>query len=139
MPKLRKLSDDRANLKRAIKYWETGNKTRKGKSQKREKYNSATEIWTNITQTDEFVLGKVEGFPWWPARTCIAKDPAIRTSLEDLDRVLISFIGEHHLHIVKRKGEIQAFIPSKKDDVDNDDYSNEILKNLREVSCICVV
>ena len=61
MPKLRKLNEDKLTLKKAIKYWETGNKTRKGKAQKKtkDKYNSATEIWTNTTQTDEFVLGKV--------------------------------------------------------------------------------
>lgn len=84
----------------------------------------------------DFILHQVEGFPWWPARICIAKDPDIRATLHALDRVLISFIGEHHLHIVKRKEETKTFKPSKKDEGVEGDYPDEILKKLREVSLI---
>lgn len=112
-----------------------GTKTRKSRSQKKskDKYHSATEIWTSTDQTDEFVLGKVEGFPWWPARVCVAKNSGSTASLNSLDRALISFIGEQHLHVVKREGEIRPFTGTEQEDENIGDYPVDIVKNLREV------
>lgn len=134
MPKLQKLLDDRYTFNKAIKYWEAGTKTRKSRSQKKskEKYNSATEIWTNTTQTDEFVLGKVEGYPWWPARICVAKNNGVMASLESLDRVLISFIGEPHLHVVRREGELKPFIGNEQEDMNLGDFPADITKSYQE-------
>jgi hypothetical protein len=134
-PKLQKLSDDRHTLSKAIKYWEAGSKTRKSRFQKKaakDKYHSGTEIWTNTRQTDEFVYGKVEGYPWWPARICVAKDPDVRTSLESLDKVLISFVGEPHLHVVKHSEEIKQFSGKGKENDDIVNYPKEVIANFQE-------
>ena len=134
LPKLQKLLDDRYTFTKAIKYWEAGTKTRKSRSQKKskEKYTSATEIWTNTTQTDEFVHGKVEGYPWWPARICVAKNASVMASLESLDRVLISFIGEPHLHVVKREGELRPYIGNEQEDENLGDFPADIAKSLQQ-------
>jgi len=134
-PKLQKLKDDRHTLNKAIKYWDTGSKTRKGRTQKQttsERYNSATEIWTNITTTDEFVQGKVEGYPWWPARICVAKDDDVKLSLKSLNRVLISFIGEPHLHVVNNDSEIRPFTGKEMVDNDIEEYPTDVVKNLEQ-------
>lgn len=135
MPNLQKLQNDRNTLMKALKYWETGAKTRKGKGQKKkwEKYNSSTEIWTNTNQTDEFIMGKVEGYPWWPARVCVAKDPSVTVTLHSLGRVLISFIGEQHLHIVKRDEEIRPIAEIENEQEDIEGYPTDVVKKLREV------
>mmetsp|Transcript_8410 Transcript_8410/g.9687 ORF Transcript_8410/g.9687 Transcript_8410/m.9687 type:complete len:345 (+) Transcript_8410:871-1905(+) len=133
IPKLNKMSEDMETLRKAIVYWETNTKTRKSRSKKKkEKFNSATEIWTDTETTNEFVLGKVDTYPWWPARICIAKDPIIKMSLESLGRVLISFVGEQHLHVVNREDEVTPFTGKEPEDKHIEDYPPGIVKNLRE-------
>jgi len=138
MPNLQKLSNDRNTLTKALKYWEAGTKTRKSRSQKnkKEKYNSTTEIWTSTNQTDEFVLGKVEGYPWWPARVCVAKDPKTVAILHSVGRVLISFIGEQHLHVVKRDEEIRPFAEMEDKQENIEDYPTDVIKKLRETTAM---
>ncbi len=133
-PKLQKLADDRNTLTKAIKYWESGSKTRKGKTQRKstDRYNSATEIWTSTLVTDEFVQGKVEGYPWWPARICIAKDSETKEALESLGRVLISFVGEPYLHVVKHKDETKPLTGIEKEIKEDNEYPADVMKNLQQ-------
>jgi len=125
---------DRSTLVEALDYWHGAQKRRsKGKGQK-EQYNSMIEIWTNTIVTNNFVLGKVEGFPWWPARVCKAKDPGIASLLEETNRVLISFVGERHLHVVNGSSEIMPFATDFEEDSLSKQFSTDIVKNLKEVS-----
>jgi len=107
-PILLKIIEDQERLMKAIQYWE-GGKTRNHKAKRRGKYNSSTEIWTYTTTTERFVMAKVRGYPWWPARVCNAKDLYTASSLKALGRVLVSFVGEHHLHVVTDPDEMQEF------------------------------
>jgi len=134
-PYLLKMADDKERLMKAIKYWEGSSKTRNRKSRtfhlKKEKYNSSTEIWADITTTERFVMAKVEGYPWWPASVCIASDSYIASSLNDLNRVLISFVGEQHLHVIREADDMRNFTG----EVTEDDLSNfpaNTMQNLNE-------
>lgn len=133
-PRLDKLAKDNKTLRKAIQFWETNGKTRKGKSKKTfQKFSSATEIWADVKATDQFVTSKVEGFPWWPARICVPKDGDISKPLENIGRVLVSFVGEQHLYTVDKRTELKPLAL----DVDENDlsqYETEVVKNLKNVS-----
>jgi len=128
---LEKLVKDKKTLSKAIFHWEASSKTRK-KSKKSKpapkKFSSGTEIWANVSLTDQFVMCKVEGFPWWPARVCVAKDSDIAKSLESVERVLVSFIGEQHLYVVE-KDEVKPFSDTALPE-DNTNVPAEVIKNV---------
>jgi len=133
------MAEDKERLTEAIEYWKGGSKTRNRKSKskaskkKRDKYNSSTEIWADISPTERFVMAKVEGYPWWPARLCTAKDSCIAVSLRELDRALISFVGEHHLHIIRKEDDMHNFTGEVIED-DLSKYSSDTTKKLKEVN-----
>lgn len=134
-PILEKLVKDKKTLSKAISHWEASSKTRK-KSKKSKpapkKYGSGTEIWADVLLTDQFVVCKVEGFPWWPARVCAAKDSDIATSLETVERVIVSFIGEQHLYVVEND-EVKPFSDNTLSE-DNTNVPPEVIKNVNMVS-----
>lgn len=134
-PFLLKMAEDKERLTKAIEHWKGGSKTRNRKSKtskkKKDKYNSSTEIWADITPTEHFIMAKVEGYPWWPARICTAKDSHIAVSLKELDRVLISFVGEHHLHVVREEDDMNPFTAEVIED-DLSKYSTDTMKKLKE-------
>jgi len=133
-PFLLKMADDKETLMKAIKYWEGNNKTRKRKSRtshlKKEKYNSTTEIWADITTTERFVMAKVEGYPWWPASVCVARDSCIASPLKELNRVLVSFVGEQYLHVI-REDDMRSFTGEvTKNDLSK--FSADTMRSLNE-------
>lgn len=90
--KLSKLETEQNRLHDAIASWEKSSSLRK----KSNSQNPAepSEVWTNVTYTDEFCLAKVEEYPWWPAKRCVIKDEGIRVSLERAGHVIVSLVGE---------------------------------------------
>ena len=136
-PKLEKLARDRNNLLKAIEYWDANQTARKSRSKKKkkEKFDSATEVWANTEITTEtFIMAKVEGYPWWPARVCEIRDPFVAESLERLDKKLISFIGEEHLHVVDAHDEIKPFSGEIEVEDDLSCYSADVVGKLKKVS-----
>ena len=131
-PSLDKLAKDKKTLSKAIAHWEASARTRKKskKSKGSNKFGSGSEIWANVAPTDQFVFCRVDTFPWWPARVCIAKDDEVRESLKSLDRVLVSFIGEQHLYVVEND-EVKPF---SEDFVKQDlsSYSPEVAKSVEQ-------
>ena len=122
---------------KAISYWEANNKTRNGKAhgkkgnQSSAKYSSTTEIWADVRPTYNFVMGKVEGFPWWAARVCLPKDDEILESLKSLNKTIISFVGEQDLYVVNTDKDLKPFNPLlDKDDVAT--FPPEIMKNVEK-------
>ncbi len=136
MPRLDKLVKDKKTLSKAITYWETNGKTRKGKTKKgasnSRKFHSATEIWADVKATDEFVTSKVKGFPWWPARVCVPLDAEVAQLLDSINRTLVSFLGEQHLYTVDTKTEIKPLDFSPEED-GGEEYGPEVMKNLKNV------
>ncbi len=136
LPYLDKLAKDKKALSKALAYWETSFKTRKkGKKNtyQSKKYSSATEIWANVESTDQFVMCKVEGFPWWPACICNPKDEEVAESLASVKRMLVSFVGEQHLYVVEKETEVKPFDASFEE---NDDYPADVIKNVKNVSVL---
>lgn len=136
-PLLLKMADDKETLMKAIKYWEGNSKTRKRKSRtshlKKEKYNSTTEIWADITTTERFVMAKVEGYPWWPASVCVARDSCIASPLKELNRVLVSFVGEQYLHVIREEEDMRSFTGEVTEN-DLSKFSVDNMRNLNEVN-----
>jgi len=134
LPVLEKLSKDKKTLLKAIPHWETSGKlkkkTKKGTKPVGKKYDHVNEVWADASVTDQFVLCKVEGFPWWPARVCVAKDIEIAQSLKSLSRELVSFIGEQHLYVV-HEDDIKPF-HDKLSDEEVAGFSPEVVKNVKE-------
>jgi hypothetical protein len=99
--KLDKLESEQEALKEAIESWGKASSLRKKKTAK-EVILEPSEVWTNVTFTDEFCLAKVESYPWWPAKKCIVKGKETAVSLERLGRTLVSLVGESGgLRVVK--------------------------------------
>ena len=137
LPRLEKIQKDSKTLLKAIAYWEANNKTRNGKTQSKKgnqsstKYSSTTEIWVDVRPTENFVMGKVEGFPWWAARVCLPKDKEILESLKSLNKTVISFVGEQDLYVVNTEKDLKPFNP----ELDKEDakiFPSEIMKNVEK-------
>jgi len=134
---LAKIEANRDTLSDAIAYWESNSrksgKTKKRKRQKKEEYTSGSEIWADVEVTAELVMGKVEGYPWWPSRICKPKDKETADSLELLNKVLISYVGQGNLRAVDSDEEIGPFAVEECAELDNlEDYSKTIRDNLQE-------
>ena len=125
---LTKQQEARIRLDEAIEDWDvSGSKKRKRKF----KYDSSTEIWADVVLTDEFILGKVKGYPSWPARKCKPKDKELVAALKSVGRTIISFIGETHLFAVKDKDMFDYV-----DDIDDKElsaFSSEIKESFQKV------
>lgn len=136
VPLLEKLSKDKKTLLKAISHWETsGNsktkkKTKKGNKFTGKKYDHVSEIWMDTSATDDFVLCKVEGYPWWPARICMAKDVEVEKSLKAVSRTLVSFIGEQHLYVV-HEDDVKPFRPTLSEE-DIAGFSPEVEKKAKQ-------
>mmetsp|Transcript_21852 Transcript_21852/g.30686 ORF Transcript_21852/g.30686 Transcript_21852/m.30686 type:complete len:1406 (+) Transcript_21852:73-4290(+) len=135
-PILTRLKRDKEMLTLAIQYWKTKSerRTRTKISKSKGKFNSKVEIWTDFSKTNEIVMVKVEGNPWWPGRICIPKDPGISSSLSSLDRVLVSFIGDQFLHVVRDPEEVKKFEDIQSSEEHLSEYSPEIQAKWKQVS-----
>lgn len=125
--KLEKIESEKAALSDAIDCWEKSSSLRK-KSIKFEK--EPTEVWTNVTFTDDFCLAKVEDFPWWPAKRCIVKDEKVAKSLANLGRSIVSLVGESGGLRVLVNEKIQDYSETPSDQDDLTSHSKEIRNQL---------
>ena len=133
---LKTLQQEKQNLLDALEYWDRGTSLKrkgKGQSKKKERFNSATKVWASTSATDRFVLGKVPGYPWWPARICSAKKSSISSALTSVNRVLISFVGEQHIYVVKDPEEVKPYRGEMVTDEDLSKYDSNLVKKLKEV------
>ena len=106
---LLEMQNDRANLDAAIKYWDSAAGKKSRGSTKKLKYDSSSPVWTDYELTQEFVWAKVEGYPWWPSRVCVAKDKDVAQQLETVQRKLISFVGMEDISCVDAEDEIRPY------------------------------
>jgi len=106
---LLEMQNDRANLNAALKYWDSAAGKKSRGSTKKLKYDSNSPVWTNYELTEEFVWAKVEGYPWWPSRVCVAKDKDIAQQLKIVQRKLISFVGMEDISCVSAEDEIRPY------------------------------
>ena len=95
--KLGKIKEERDDLLAAIATWQKDSvKQRGGKKKARSSASFAgpSEVWADVTFTDEICMAKVEEWPWWPAKVCKAKVAGLRKTIDELDRVLVALLGE---------------------------------------------
>jgi hypothetical protein len=114
--RLKQINVDRDNLLAALPVWDREVKSRKKSKSK----IAASEVWANVRMTDEICMARGEGFSWWPARRCEAKDKSLTASLGGVDRCLVALFGEMGGIRVVIKDEVVPFdgiIP----DADEDD------------------
>ena len=107
--KLQQVAIERDALISAIGTWEKQedrklkHRVGKGRAPKTE-FEGPSEVWANVNFMDELCMVKVEQYPWWPAKQCAAKDPAIAKSLAALDRRLVALVGEMgSLRVIKEE------------------------------------
>lgn len=109
---LTKLQNERDALNRILELWskEEERRSRSRSSGTKHKTHSATtkalnkrsEVWADVHYTSEFCMVKLDSFPWWPAKKCVAKDMELVESLGELKRELVSIVGEDgSLRLVK--------------------------------------
>jgi len=98
------------------------------------KHNSGIPIWCNVRITDDFLTGKVEGYPWWPAQICEAIDSDVASRLKDLSKILISFVGEASIYMVSEK-DARAFSAEEQEE-DLSEYDTNTIKSLEESTLI---
>ena len=103
--KLAKVQEEKEDLLQALSVWEreedrhTKNLAKAAENGKpapvRKPSNVVvSEVWANVTFTDEIVMAKAEIYPWWPAKKCIPRDPDMVEKLESINRRLVSLVGE---------------------------------------------
>lgn len=103
--KLVKVQEEKEDLLKAVSVWER-EEERHVKNQEKAATNgkpppirkpssfTVSEVWANVTFTDEIVMTKVEPFPWWPAKKCVPRDPSMAEKLASINRTLVSLVGE---------------------------------------------
>ena len=129
--KLDKLESERDALNDVMEAWGKASSLRKKKSLNQD-IPEPSEVWTNVTFTDEVCLAKVEKYPWWPAKKCIAKDENLAQSLESLGRNLVSLVGESGgLRVVKTE-DLLPFSESLPEDKDLSRHPKDIRTQLDE-------
>ena len=97
--RLEKMELELQHLNDAIEAWE---RAARRKTPSNDSHPEPTEVWADVTFTDDFCLAKSEAFVWWPARICVAKNKDLAESLSTLGRTLVSLVGEAgDLRVVK--------------------------------------
>eukprot|EP00934_Nitzschia_sp_Nitz4_P007591 Nitzschia sp. Nitz4//scaffold45_size130396//16298//19740//NITZ4_003431-RA/size130396-augustus-gene-0.252-mRNA-1//-1//CDS//3329552344//7581//frame0 len=124
--KLAKMESEQDVLREAIAGWEKASTQRK-----KTKPVEPSEVWAYVTFTDDFVLVKVEEYPWWPAKRCVVKDPALAASLETLDRSVVALVGESGALRVVAKDRVLPFSETPPED-EAGNHSKEIRTQLDE-------
>lgn len=121
--RLKQINVDRENLLAALPVWDREVKSRKKSKSK----IAASEVWANVRLTDEICMARGEGFSWWPARRCEAKDRSLTASLDGVDRCLVALFGEMGGIRVVIKDEVVPFdgdVPAA--DEDDAPFTKEI-------------
>ena len=124
LKRIQQMEIERDNLLAALTIWEREAKTKKKGSSKSKK--APTEVWANVSITDEICMARSEDFTWWPCRKCLAKDEGLAASLAAMDRCLVALFGEMGALRVVETSDIRPFdgnIPA--DDGDDIPLSKE--------------
>ena len=128
--KLEKLETENDKLSDILEVWE---KAASGKKKKTDDIQEPSEVWANVHFTDDFCLAKVEEYPWWPAKKCVAKDSKLAASLDSLDRALVSFVGESGgIRVVKKEG-LRLFSETLPSDEDTSSTSVSVVARPKEI------
>ena len=128
--KLEKVESEQETLIKFIDVWEKASTLRNKAS--KEEMTEAPEVWANVTFTDDFCLAKGNGYPWWPAKKCVAKDKKLSESLDKYGRVLVSLVGESGgLRAVKTE-DILPFSEELPEDENLSDYTKETRSQLED-------
>lgn len=139
--KLRKLQEEHDALMKALATWEKDEERRfknqaKGNIFKKSSKAAAepSEVWAHVNFTDEICMAKVEDYPWWPAKKCMAKDVDLEASLKTLGRCLVSVVGESGGIRVVETSAIREFTGNLVEDEDTDmsGFSKETRTQLDE-------
>lgn len=118
--KLEKMEAEQAALAEVMVAWGTSDSTRKKKGS--QSISEPSEVWANVTFSDDFCLVKVDAYPWWPARKCSPKDATLASQLDSLGRVFVSLIGESGgLRVVKE----DALVPFSETLPEDEDFINQ--------------
>ena len=130
--KLEKLESERDDLLKVVAAWQKAERRKSGGKE----VPGPSEVWADVTFTDEFCWAKVEEYPWWPAKKCIVKDKELAESLESLGRCLVSLVGESGgLRVVKKEKHVMPFTETHPDD-DLSDHTKDIRNQLED--CMAV-
>jgi hypothetical protein len=133
--KLDKLEAEQETLNNAIEEWQKGSSSKKKKSSNEdtnEDIAESSEVWANVSFTDEFCLVKLGPYPWWPAKKVIANDKGLSDSLSTLGRTLVSLIGESGgLRVVKTEN-MRPFSTELPEDEDLSSYSKDMRSQLED-------
>jgi len=98
--KIGKMEEEHLAFIDAMTAW---GKTRPKKKKDSKPIPQQSEVWANVSFTDEFCFAKIDEYPLWPARKCHPKDDELISQLESVDRILVSLVGERGaLRVVKR-------------------------------------
>jgi histone H1/5 len=133
--KFEKIEVERDELANALAAWEKEeerlSKNRAGKKttgKPPKEIVGPSEVWANVRMTDNVLMAKAEDYPWWPAKKCEPKNPALAKSLSNLNRSLVSLIGEMGgLRVVKNEN-LAPFTGNK---IEEDDGETEVSKEIR--------
>lgn len=126
--KLEKMESENDALREAMESWEKASALRKKDS--KADVLEPSEVWTNVSFTNEFCLAKVEDYPWWPAKRCIVKDIELAKSLDQVDRAMVSLVGESGGLRVVTKDKMQPFSEDLPEDEDGATLSKELRAQL---------
>lgn len=133
--KFEKIEVERDELTNALAAWEKEeerlSKNRAGKKttgKPPKEIVGPSEVWANVRMTDNICMAKAEEYPWWPAKKCVPKNPALANSLSNLNRSLVSLIGEMGgLRVVKNEN----LVPFTGDKIEEDGGETEVSKDIR--------
>lgn len=97
--KVEKMEEENLALIDAMNLW---CKSRSKKKKSSQPIPELSEVWANVNFSDEFCFVKIDDYPLWPARKCMAKDDELTSKLGSVDRILVSLVGERGaLRVVK--------------------------------------
>ncbi|KAL3927716.1 MAG: hypothetical protein SGBAC_012968 [Bacillariaceae sp.] len=126
---LDKMEEEHDALKKAIKTWEKASASKRSSNKG---VAESSEVWADVQHTDDFCLAKIEPYPWWPARKVTAKDEQLSCALGNIDRCLVSLIGELGGLRVVKTGNLLPFSKELPQDEDLTSYSKDIQDQLND-------
>lgn len=124
-----------------VKVWEKEEERRararngktKAPSKIKDEVSAPTEVWADVRYTNEFCMAKLEGYPYWPAKKCEARDEELKSSLLKSGRTLVALVGEGGGLRVVRLEDIRPFTGEQIDKEAVDEQPKNIRSQLDEV------
>jgi histone H1/5 len=134
--KLDKIEGEHEALIEALSKWEKeADRTKKNKNKnhaKAERYFGPSEVWADVRIADEIVMAKAESYPWWPAKICVATDSTVAGALSNLNRSLVSLVGERGDLRVVRNNDINKFTGQPLDEDEEFEVPNDMRIQLED-------